>query len=300
MKKTQKFDIDGILLLDKPPLLSSNGVLKQAQHLYHAKKAGHMGCLDPLATGMLPVCFGEATKFAQYGLDADKCYAVTACFGITTNTGDAEGEILTRVQETISREAVVQAMPTLVGDLAQTPPMFSALKYQGKKLYELARTGIVVPREARAITIHEFTLTDFEYPYAQFTVHCSKGTYIRTLIEDLGALLRVGAHVSQLRRLFTAGFEQERMFSLEELRAMPTNELAHCLLPVDTLLAHVPIVIVSAPDLHKLYQGQKLDLARHPASDCLRLYDEHQVFHGIGEWDDAGLFKAKRMLASML
>lgn len=291
-------DIHGILLLDKPHLLSSNTALQKIKRHLVARKAGHMGCLDPMATGMLPLCFGEATKFAQYGLDADKCYAVTACFGVTTTTGDAEGDVLKTCSAFELYQAdILQAMPTLMGDILQIPPMYSALKHQGKKLYELARAGKEVARVARPVTIHEFTLTEFSYPYAQFIVRCSKGTYIRTLLEDLGVALGVGAHLTQLRRLYTAGFEQQKMYSLEECTAMSAEELEKCLLPMDVLLDHLPSMVLPSMALEKLYKGQLLDLAYQPA-DCFRLYDEQSKFQGLAEWEQTtGKLKAKRLMA---
>lgn len=292
-------DVHGILLLDKPHLLSSNTALQKIKRHLAARKAGHMGCLDPMATGMLPLCFGEATKFAQYGLDADKCYAVTACFGVTTTTGDAEGEVLKTCSAfELTQADILQSMPQLMGDILQIPPMYSALKHQGKKLYELARAGKEVERAARPVTIHEFTLTDFSSPSAQFIVRCSKGTYIRTLLEDLGAALGVGAHITQLRRLYTAGFEQQKMYSLDECTAMSAEELSTCLLPMDTLLEHLPKVVLLATDLEKLYKGQVLDLTYQPA-ECLRLYDEESKFQGLAEWEQiTGKLKAKRLMAS--
>ena len=299
MKKIQN-NVHGILLIDKPGLLSSNTVLQRVKSLLNARKAGHMGCLDPLATGMLPLCFGEATKFAQSGLDADKCYEVTACFGVTTNTGDSQGDVMQTVSDaTVSFENVLQQLPKFEGDALQIPPMYSALKYQGKKLYELARAGKEVPRQPRPITLHQFTLSRFEYPHAEFIVRCSKGTYIRTLIEDLGVALGVGAHVTQLRRLYTAGFESQRMVTLEECENFSTEELSKRLLPMDFLLEHFPIVTLSRYDLQRLYLGQTITLDEGIAERCVRLYDEHAQFHGLAEWDPvAAVLKAKRLLAN--
>lgn len=288
--------IDGILLVDKPAHLSSNAVLKQAKTLFKARKAGHMGCLDPLATGMLPICFGEATKFAQLGLDADKCYVVSACFGQTTTTGDAQGDMLQTVDRLLSPDNIENQLPHFRGEILQVPPMYSALKYQGKKLYELARAGQEVPRQARAVTIHQFEMTDCNYPHAQFRVRCSKGTYIRTLIEDLGAALGVGAHVTQLRRLYTAGFETSPMYDLDTCAQFSHEALMHCLLPADILLAHLPIMILTAAHIEMLYRGQPLALERTAPVGYQRLYDETQGFQGLGEWDPStGLLSAKRL-----
>ncbi len=299
MKKIRN-NVHGILLIDKPGLLSSNTVLQRVKSLLNARKAGHMGCLDPLATGMLPLCFGEATKFAQSGLDADKCYAVTACFGMTTTTGDSQGEVMQTVSDRlVSVEDVLQQLPKFEGDSLQIPPMYSALKYQGKKLYELARAGKEVPRPPRPITIHQFTMSRFEYPQAEFIVSCSKGTYIRTLIEDLGAALGVGAHVTQLRRLYTAGFESQRMFTLEECENFSSEELSNCLLPMDILLEHFPILTLSEYDLQRLYLGQPIILDENIAEGCVRLYDENANFQGLAEWDPlTTVLKPKRLLAN--
>lgn len=299
MKKIRN-NIDGILLIDKPGLLSSNTVLQRVKSILNARKAGHMGCLDPLATGMLPLCFGEATKFSQYGLDADKCYVVTGCFGVTTNTGDSQGEVLKTVSDiTISAEAVLQQLATLEGDILQIPPMYSALKYQGKKLYELARTGKEVPRPPRPVTIHQFTMKRFDYPYAEFIVRCSKGTYIRTLIEDLGAALGVGAHVTQLRRLYTAGFEEQRMLTLDECETFLTEDLINSLLPMDILLGHFPIVTLSPFELATIYLGQSITMVADVGEGCVRLYNEHSHFQGLAEWDPStGVLKPKRLLAT--
>ena len=300
-KRLNKTNVHGILLLDKPGLLSSNTVLQRVKSLLNARKAGHMGCLDPLATGMLPICFGEATKFAQSGLDADKCYAVTACFGITTSTGDSQGDIVQTVPDIVlSQESILQQLPNFTGDSLQTPPMYSALKYQGKKLYELARAGKEVPREPRGITIYQFTMSQFAYPLAEFIVRCSKGTYIRTLIEDLGACLGVGAHVTQLRRLYTAGFEQQRMYSLDECTAFSTEELYNCLLPMDILLQHLPIVTLSEYALKTVYLGQSITMNTIDApAGSVRIYDEQQAFQGLADWDPStGVLQPKRLLAT--
>lgn len=299
MKKIRN-NINGILLIDKPGLLSSNTVLQSVKRLLNARKAGHMGCLDPLATGMLPLCFGEATKFSQFGLDADKCYAVTACFGVTTDTGDAQGEVLQTVSNiTITSETVSQHLPTFEGDILQIPPMYSALKYQGKKLYELARVGKEVPRAPRPVSIYQFTLTHFDYPYAEFLVRCSKGTYIRTLIEDVGTALGVGAHVTQLRRLYTAGFEQHDMLSLEECETLSVEELCNKLLPMDILLNHFPIVTLSPFELKTVYLGQPIHFVSDVAEGCVRLYDELGHFQGLAEWEPTvGMLKPKRLLAT--
>ena len=297
-----KTDINGILLIDKPGLLSSNAVLQQAKRLFTARKTGHMGSLDPLATGMLPVCFGEATKFAQYGLDADKCYAVTALFGMTTNTGDAQGEILTTTANVqLSRDTLLQTIQRFLGDSLQLPPMFSALKHQGKKLYEFARAGIEIERQSRPITIHQFDLVQLDNPSAQFLVRCSKGTYIRTLVEDVGLALGCGAHVTQLRRVYTTGFEDQPMYLLDDLHRLSSTERMTCLLPVDYMLRHVPIVVLNADDLYALYQGRAIAYKSLLPAGQVRVYDDQQQFQGLAEYDPpAAVLQPKRLMANAL
>ena len=202
--------VDGVLLLDKPYDISSNGALQKARWLYTAAKAGHTGVLDPLATGLLPLCFGEATKFSSYLLDADKAYRATVCFGSNTTTGDIEGEVVRERPVTFDREQLLTAMRGFVGEIDQVPPMYSALKHQGRPLYEYARAGIVIERPARHITIYSLDLIEFDGREAVIDVVCSKGTYIRTLSEDLGELLGAGAHLTGLRRTRTAGFSLEQ------------------------------------------------------------------------------------------
>ena len=225
-KTTEKRIVNGILLINKPQGLTSNAVLQQAKRLFHAQKAGHTGSLDPLATGMLPLCFGEATKFSQYLLDADKCYETTGLLGIKTNTADAMGDVIARVDDfTISIAQLQSVLDTFLGTIKQVPSMFSALKHQGKPLYKFARDGIEIERQAREITIHDLQLNAFDGREFKLTVSCSKGTYIRNLVEDIGNRLSVGAHVTQLHRVYTAGLASEPMFSLDELAEKSSEEL---------------------------------------------------------------------------
>ena len=300
MTTSERRDLDGIILIDKPGLLTSNAVLQQAKRLFGARKAGHTGSLDPLATGMLPLCFGEATKFAQYGLDADKCYAVTALFGITTDTGDAQGAVLKEVKPCVlSEKEMEDILPEFRGESLQIPPMYSALKHQGKKLYEFARAGINIERNPRPITIYDLDLVDINQAQAQFIVRCSKGTYIRTLIEDIGARLGFGAHVVALRRLYTAGFEEQPMYTLEQLTALTATERDACLLPVDYLLQSFAKVIVSDYELTHLYQGRAIKTELHGNQGLVRLYDTQQGFHGLAEVEEhSGLLKPKRLMVA--
>ena len=216
-------DVHGVLLLDKPQGASSNDVLQKVKRIYNANRAGHTGALDPLATGMLPICLGEATKFSQYLLDSDKRYRVIAKLGQRTDTSDADGQVVEERPVTFSAEQLDAALDSFRGDTLQVPSMYSALKYQGKKLYEYARQGIEVPREARPITVYELLFIRHEGDELELEVHCSKGTYIRTIIDDLGEKLGCGAHVIYLRRLAVSKYPVERMVTLEELKLSPLS-----------------------------------------------------------------------------
>lgn len=301
-KITEKRLIDGLLLVNKPKNMTSNAVLQQVKRLLRAKKAGHTGSLDPLATGMLPICFGEATKFSQYLLDADKCYEVTGLLGIKTNTSDAMGEVIAQVEDfSVSNSALETVLSQFSGALKQIPSMFSALKHQGKPLYKFARQGIDIQREARDIHIHELILNAFNGREFKLTVTCSKGTYIRNLVEDIGDALGVGAHVTQLHRVYTAGLAEERMYDLEELANQTPEDLIPCLLPVDRAIQDLPIFVVPDYELQALQNGKCLSVSSDatvpPAVKLLRLYDTASQFLGLGEWDAAECrVKPKRLL----
>lgn len=242
--------VHGVLLLDKPIGLSSNQALQKAKWLLRAEKAGHTGTLDPLATGVLPLCFGAATKFSQMHLDADKAYATTVRLGIKTSTADAEGEVISERPVSVTPEQLAAVVQRFTGPIAQVPPMHSALKKDGKALYEYARAGIEVERPARHVTIYALkvleTLVDAAQPAIKLIVECSKGTYIRTLGEDIGEALGCGAHLSALRRVRTGGFSEGQCITLEALEAMSEEQRLACLLPVDALLpGHVPVTLDS-------------------------------------------------------
>jgi tRNA pseudouridine55 synthase len=291
-----KQPIHGILLLNKPLDLTSNGALQRAKRLFHAAKAGHTGSLDPLATGMLPLCFGEATKISQYLLDADKCYEATGLLGIKTTTADATGEVLTsQANVQISLSQLLEVLSQYQGKTKQVPSMFSALKHQGRPLYQLARKGLVVDRAARDIQIHQLELTQFDGLSFSFKVVCSKGTYIRNLIEDIGDSLGVGAHLTALHRVYTAGFETQAMYPLAELEAMTSVQREACLLPIDYALQHFKAITLSSVDTAAIRQGKILkDLLM--TETCVRLYHEGTLI-GFGEMADGGGLKAKRLLA---
>ncbi len=301
--------IDGVLLLDKPLGMSSNHALQRAKRLFFAAKAGHTGSLDPLATGVLPVCFGEATKFSQFLLDADKTYEATFVLGEKTATGDAEGEVLESIDASALSEAqVARAMEDFVGEIEQVPPMYSALKQNGQPLYKLARQGIEVEREARRVEILEYHLLAFRggaRAEVDVEVHCSKGTYIRSLAEDLGEALQVGGHVSALRRTFTGGFEIDQCVSLDELgdeRGEGRAEtLDHHLLPVDTPVDHLPKIALPADSAHYFRLGNPVMDAQvyrtGEEGDMVRVFSESGQFLGVATLDE-GRVAPKRLLAS--
>jgi tRNA pseudouridine55 synthase len=253
--------LDGVLLLDKPIGLSSNDALIRAKRLYLAKKAGHTGTLDPLASGLLPLCFGEATKFSQDLLEADKTYEATMRLGIRTATGDAEGEAIETRPVTCDEPAVVAAMARFRGDIVQVPPMYSALKRDGKPLYEYARAGQVVEREGRPVTIHALEMRACALPDVTFRVTCSKGTYVRTLAEDIGEALGCGAHLVALRRTGVGALTLENAVTLDALSDAAEGERDQWLQPVDALLSTFPSVELDAEATRRFLHGQRLRLA---------------------------------------
>lgn len=300
-KASPSKNIDGILLVNKPYGLTSNAVLQQVKHLFKAKKAGHTGSLDPMATGMLPICFGEATKFSQYLLDADKCYEVTGLLGVKTNTADAMGEVISRDLDfvPVAEDHLHHVLSLFAGDIYQVPSMFSALKHQGMPLYKYARAGIEVKREARPVKIKQLQLNQFDGRQLSLTVTCSKGTYIRNLIEDIGEQLNTGAHVTRLHRLYCAGFADEKMYSIEALRFMPLELLSSCLLPIDRAINYLPKLSISNDEAFAMCQGRTVELESAPEiSGCVRLYQNGTQFIGLGEINAPAVLKVKRLLAT--
>jgi len=247
--------VDGVLLLDKPSGLSSNAALQRARRAFDAEKAGHTGTLDPLASGLLPLCFGEATKFAQFLLDATKRYTATVRFGVTTTTGDAEGDVLEARPVALSRSDIEAVLPRFTGRLAQVPPAYSALKFEGRSHYEYARAGIDVPRPPRDIEILELALVEWSAPDAVIDVTCSKGTYVRVLAEDIGQALGCGAHLAGLRRVATGGFGIADAVTLERLEAMNEVERDATLKPAAALLRDLPSLKLAAPEAARFRQG---------------------------------------------
>jgi tRNA pseudouridine55 synthase len=254
--------VDGVLLLDKPVGLSSNDALIKAKRVLNAKKAGHTGTLDPFATGLLPLCFGEATKFSQDLLEADKTYEATVHLGIMTTTGDTEGEVIECREVDVTPELIEAALARFRGPILQVPPMYSALKRDGKAYYEYAREGITLEREARPVTIHGLELIAYEAPFLKIEVTCSKGTYVRVLGEDIGAALGCGAHLNALRRTGVGALTIDHMITLEQLQAHP--DPLSLLAPVDALLSSFPVVELGADLAGRFLNGQRLALGKEP------------------------------------
>ncbi len=255
--RSQRQVVDGVFLLDKPVGLSSNAALQRARRLFNAAKAGHTGTLDPLASGLLPLCFGDATKFAQALLDAPKRYTATVRFGETTTTGDAEGAVLATCPVTFDKAQVEAALSLFRGRIEQVPPRYAALKYEGRNYYEYARAGVEIPRVARPVEIHTLALLAWNAPLAVLDVSCSKGTYVRTLAEDLGDAVGCGAHLSALRRTMTGGFALADALTLDALEAMPFAARLAALLPVDAPLAAVPRLQMQVAAAADLLQGRQ-------------------------------------------
>lgn len=252
--------LDGVLLFDKPLEFSSNDALQKVRRLFQAEKAGHTGTLDPLATGLLPICFGEATKFSNALLDADKTYRALLRLGQTTTTGDAEGEITAEHPVEVEESAVEAVLARFRGAIRQLPPMHSALKHQGRPLYEYIRKGETIERELRDVVIHELLLNSFEGNRMEITVRCSKGTYVRTLAEDIGAALGCGAHLLGLRRTAIAHFDLRQAYTLEQLSALSDVQRDACLLPVESLMPNMPKLHLDEAQIRRLAQGQRLAL----------------------------------------
>ncbi|WP_386690081.1 tRNA pseudouridine(55) synthase TruB [Lonepinella sp. MS14437] len=294
-------DIHGVFLLDKPQGMSSNDILQKVKRLYQANKAGHTGALDPLATGMLPICLGEATKFSQFLLDADKRYLVTAKLGERTDTSDAEGQVVQTREVRSKTSEILTALEHFRGDLMQVPTMFSALKHQGKPLYEYARQGITVEREARPIRIFELNFISYQAPYLTLEVHCSKGTYIRTLVDDLGEYLGCGAHVTMLRRTAVADYPTDKMLSWEQLQVLGEQQdltlLDSYLLPVDSAVSKLPILRLSVEQTNAVSFGQRVKFEN--SQQCygqVRLFSDKNLFLGVADIGKDNVIRPSRMV----
>lgn len=299
--------IDGVVLLDKPSGMSSQGAVTSVKRLLHAEKAGHTGTLDPMATGLLPVCLGEATKYSQDLLDADKVYHAQICFGIQTDTGDAQGQVIAQkstaeVTDNVMAKTLLDAiLPRFMGEIKQVPPMYSALKRDGKPLYEYARSGVEIEREPRKITIYSLTVLDIHWPQMSIEVHCSKGTYIRVLAEDIGHALGCGAHLIGLRRTKVGHLLLAQASTLDTL----ANNLPQ-VLPVDALLQTLPEITVDDLQAKRLEMGQRvpcaLNIATQWANSLFRIYRSQalpQNFIGTADWR-SGVLHPRRFIAQRL
>ena len=288
--------------MDKPAGISSNDVVQQAKRLFGAQKVGHTGSLDPLATGVLPLCFGEATKFSQYLLDASKTYWTRIRLGVSTETGDADGEVIAQVDATaITQTQVSDALETFVGEIEQIPSMYSALKHQGQPLYKLARQGIEVERAPRTVTIYSAELLQFAEAYIELRVHCSKGTYIRSLAEDLGAALGCGGHVSALRRLAAGPYAEAQAVTLEQVSEIgDPQEMDALLLPVASAVGSWPAVRLHEDTAHYVRQGQPVQVAHAPTDGWVQIFEsaEEDRFLGVGEVLTDGRIAPRRLVAS--
>ena len=302
--------INGVILVDKPTGISSNDTLQKVKRIFFAQKAGHTGALDPLATGMLPLCFGEATKFSQFLLDSDKRYRVVAKLGERTDTSDSDGEVVETRTVNVERDQLEACIDSFRGTTDQIPSMYSALKYQGRKLYEYAREGISIPRESRKITVYSVELLRFDNNEVEMELHVSKGTYIRTIVDDLGEMLGCGAHVTYLRRTGVSNFPYERMVTIEQLQAMldqakadeiePGIVLDALLLPTDTAVQDLPEVNITAAAAVHVLHGNPVSAEVVPAEGTLvRItVGDDAEFIGVGTIDAKGMLAPKRVMAN--
>jgi tRNA pseudouridine55 synthase len=293
VKKTWK-QVDGVLLLDKSFGMTSNDALQKARRLFSAAKGGHTGTLDPMATGLLPLCFGEATKFSADLLDADKTYEAELLLGVTTDSGDADGVVTATATVNVAESDILRVLPHFMGPIMQVPPMHSALKRDGRPLYELARQGIVVEREARAVTIHEIRLLEFSGEKIRLSVSCSKGTYIRVLAEDIGAMLGCGAHLTALRRTRVGDLTLDGAMTLAQIDAVEESARISCLQPVDALLQSLPRFTVSGEAEQRFRHGNPVEM---PAglSGKIRVYAGETLI-GVGEPGQGGRLWPKRLV----
>jgi tRNA pseudouridine synthase B len=294
-------DIHGVFLLDKPQGMSSNDIMQKVKRIFQANKAGHTGALDPLATGMLPICLGEATKFSQFLLDADKRYLVTAKLGERTDTSDAEGQIVDTREVNVKTPEILTALEQFRGDILQVPTMFSALKHNGKPLYEYARQGITVEREARPITIFELNFIEYNAPYLTLEVHCSKGTYIRTLVDDLGEVLGCGGHVTMLRRTAVADYPTEKMLDWHALQSLAEQQdlalLDALLLPMDTAVAKLPALTLDENQTQGIGFGQRIKFDNpNRLQGQVRLFSYENRFLGVAVIDENNVIRPQRLV----
>ncbi|CAM8267608.1 TruB Pseudouridine synthase [Candidatus Methylopumilus planktonicus] len=298
-KKSTKREIDGVFLLNKPLGFSSNQALKKIQWLLNAKKAGHTGTLDPMASGLLPICLGEATKFSNRLLNANKTYIATVQLGVTTTTGDQEGEVISEKEAVFNEAQVKETLQKFVGDITQIPPMYSALKFEGRPLYEYARQGIEIERKSRQTTIYDIGLMEFQGSVMTIEVSCSKGTYIRTLAEDIGHALGCGAHLKGLERTQTGNFQLSEALTIEALEDMDSISREKVLLPIDALLEGLPSIELTSAETELIKKGQSIDFISKNEEE-LRLYSVSGQFVGVGQPDLQGRLFPKRLIANIL
>ena len=298
-KKSLKREIDGVFLLNKPLGFSSNQALKKIQWLFNAKKAGHTGTLDPMASGLLPICIGEATKFSHRLLEANKTYIATIQLGVTTTTGDQEGEVVSQKDVVLKPNQLQEILQKFTGDITQIPPMFSALKFEGKPLYEYARQGIEIERKSRQVTIYDITLNKMEESTVILEVNCSKGTYIRTLAEDIGHALGCGAYLKGLERTQTGNFQLSEALTIEAIEAMSMASREKILLPVDALLEGLSSIELTLTETEAIKKGQAIDFNGKNDKE-LRLYGVSGQFLGVGQPDLQGRLFPKRLIANIL
>ncbi len=302
--KKARIPVNGVLMLDKPVGLSSNDALIKAKRMLNAKKAGHTGTLDPFATGLLPLCFGEATKFAQDLLDADKTYDTVVHLGISTNTGDTEGDVIATRPVQVIREKIEQVLIRFRGEIEQIPPMYSALKRDGKPLYAYARAGITLEREARPVTIHLLEILDYQAPFLTLRVMCSKGTYIRVLGEDIGNALGCGAHLQALRRIQVGDLSIAQAITLEMLAAKAESERDQMLSAPDALLSSFPVINLSSELAERFLHGQRISLGKEnltiPAQmGRVRVYrDQDRQLLGTANIVEFGVLAPERLIAT--
>jgi tRNA pseudouridine55 synthase len=289
--------VDGVLLLDKPVGITSNAAIQQVKRLFRAGKAGHVGTLDPLASGLLPVCMGEATKFSTGAFGADKRYAAEIMLGVTTTTGDREGNVTSRHGVCVTLEQIAAALQQFTGAIAQTPPMYSALKRDGKPLYAYARAGLSLTLEPRRVVIHAMTLRAHSGDRLHVDVHCSKGTYIRVLAEDIGRALGCGATLAGLRRVAVAELDVAHACTVEQLEVASEQERLAWLMPVDSLVSSLPKMCVDAGQALRLLAGQPVQTGLESA-ESIRIYDREYRFLGLGEVRAGGVLVPKRLLAA--
>jgi tRNA pseudouridine55 synthase len=297
---SSRLNINGVLLLDKPKGISSNNALIRARKLFNANKAGHTGSLDPVASGMLPICFGEATKYAQYLVDDDKTYICEAMLGQVTLSGDSESEVTDqRDTSHLTLQQIQRCLENFMGEIQQVPSMYSALKQNGQRLYKLARQGITVPRDARTINIYDLRVLEFNNPNLVLHIHCSKGTYVRTLIEDLGEQLACGGHVTELRRVQIGNFDHSAMVPLARLEELSdkSSNLEQLLLPIEASVHKFSPLDLSDHQYHNIIQGRTAVVPHDVPLGFVRLFAPERGFVGLGEIIASGQLRPKRMLA---